>query len=158
MFTLPLNKGVKPTKPTLPIGRLWFIFFAGQTYNMSSKLGYWRKYTICSISLQEHHFPILPSDTEKYFSIETEQLYLCRVLHFTCQNLRLTNPRNYWAIACGTDLLKISHWTTLLRSIFSVYGKWTWDVMQACDNWRFKVSLPIAAFYVIFRAASPKSA
>jgi len=34
--------------------------------------------------------------------IETEQRYLCRILHFNGQNLMFINPPNDCATACGT--------------------------------------------------------
>jgi len=41
--------------------------------------------------------------------IETEKGYLCKVLHFNCQNLMLIGPANDWVTAW--QLLKIHHWT-----------------------------------------------
>ena len=38
MLSVALNTGVKPTKPTLPIGWLWFNVHAFQVHNLISKL------------------------------------------------------------------------------------------------------------------------
>jgi len=35
--------------------------------------------------------------------IDTEQRYVCRILHFNRQNLMFTKPPNDWVTACGTN-------------------------------------------------------
>jgi len=47
------------------IGWHWFILFAVQAYSLSSKLPI-RKYTNCTVSLLERHFPMPLRCTEKY--------------------------------------------------------------------------------------------
>jgi len=73
-------------------------------------------------------------------SIGTEQLHLCRVVHFTRQNLMLTSPHNDQALPRGTCLLQISHWTLnnsmkhVKKRLSSILldVRWCNDVPLAC--------------------------
>ena len=65
-------------------------------------LNYPRKYTNCTISLQEGHFPTQLRHTEKYqFHWNWATLPLQNVLHSNRQNLMLISPPNDNATACG---------------------------------------------------------
>ena len=81
------------TKPTVPVGWLWFTLLAVQIYKLNSKL-----------STQTSTVPFrfknaIFQHRKNTSSTETEQRHLCRVLHFNCQNLMLINPmtRPAWA-------------------------------------------------------------
>jgi len=74
---------------------------AVQTYNLCSKLATQTHHL--HYPLQERHFPAPSRHAEKSSCTETEQCYLCRVLHFNRQNLMLINPPNDQATAYGTS-------------------------------------------------------
>ena len=85
MLSILLNTGVKPfTKPTLPIGQLWF------TCSSSLQSELWRTYTYTPTGLSRFKNVIFRRHDviqENITLIDTDQFNLCRDLHFTHQNL-----------------------------------------------------------------------
>jgi len=121
MLRLPLKKG-DSTKPTLPIGWLWFTLLAVQTYNLNSKL-----------PTQPHQLHHLASRTAFSNTITSHRkpavlwklsnVTFCRVLHFNRQNLMLISPPNDQA-SVGQLLLTYGLFYENVATFRTLLTKW----------------------------------
>ena len=97
MVSMPLHKGDLRNPHCLSVGSDPLYLQVKPTIWAQS---YPRKHTNCTTPLQERYFPtpLRHGMQKNSHCIETEQRYLCRVIHFNRQNLMLISPPHgtYW--------------------------------------------------------------